>query len=324
MKIIKSFFIGIVAVFFVSATFMNANAAKRLTGSIADWTGGEITCQVVVSVLEEELGYKIKRLVFPTGTGLYQAIAAGDIDFACESWPNYAEAETVMVEEFGGDGSVKYLGPTGIIGMSDYYVPKYFVDAHPDFKDYNDLNKYKKEFATIETGDKGRLIGCPVPGWNCHDQARLDLLGIDFISDELGTEVASWAEAQAAYKRKEPFLLYAWEPHWIHADLELVGVKLQERVDCPTWTEADNYKDCGPNAWPATGWAKDITFNYGNPEVFDSAEHADALHVFKHMNYSNTDQAKMLVEVDIKGRDIKEVVKEWKDANPDVWKVWLP
>ena len=35
-----------------------------------------------------------------------------------------------------------------------------------------DLNKYKKEFATIETGDKGRLIGCPVPGWNCHDQAR--------------------------------------------------------------------------------------------------------------------------------------------------------
>ena len=42
------------------------------------------------------------------------------------------------------------------------------------------------------------------------------------------------------------------------------------------------------------------------------------------MNYSNTDQAKMLVEVDIKGRDIKEVVKEWKDANPDVWKAWLP
>ena len=43
---------------------------------------------------------------------------------------------------------------------------------------------------------------------------RLDLLGIDFQADELGTEAAAIAEAVAAYERKEPFLLYLWEPHW--------------------------------------------------------------------------------------------------------------
>ena len=48
---------------------------------------------------------------------------------------------------------------------------------------------------------KGRLIGCPVAGWNCHDQKRLDLLGIDFQADELGTEAAI-AEAVAAMKEK--------------------------------------------------------------------------------------------------------------------------
>ena len=82
--------------------------------------------------------------------------------------------------------------------MSDYYVPKYFVDANPDFKDWSDLNKFKDQFATPETGSKGRLIGCPVAGWNCHDQKRLDLLGIDFEASELGTEVAALAEAQGA------------------------------------------------------------------------------------------------------------------------------
>ena len=77
-----------------------------------------------------------------------------------------------------------------------------------------DLNKHKAKFATIETGNRGRLIGCPVAGWNCHDQKRLDLLGIDFQADELGTEAAAIAEAKAAYMRKEPFLLYLWSPHW--------------------------------------------------------------------------------------------------------------
>ena len=125
------------------ASVLPANAAKRLSASVADWTGGMVTCQVAVAVLEQELGYKVKRINIPSGTGLYEAIAAGDVDFACESWPSYTEMDTVMVGHFGGDGSVQWLGDTGIVGASDYYVPKYFVDANPDFKSWKDLNKYK-------------------------------------------------------------------------------------------------------------------------------------------------------------------------------------
>ena len=42
------------------------------------------------------------------------------------------------------------------------------------------------------------------------------------------------------------------------------------------------------------------------------------------MKFDNADQAVMLVEVKQKNRDLKEVVKEWKDANPDKWKNWIP
>ena len=222
--------------------------AKRLTAAVADWTGGELTCQVAVAILEEELGYRVDRIEFASGTGLWEAIAAGDIDFACESWPSYAEADDVMinmnlvydgevVKEYSGDGSVDAY-TSGIIGMSDYYVPKYFVDANPDFKDWSDLNNYKDQFATPETGSKGRLIGCPVAGWNCHDQKRLDLLGIDFEASELGTEVAALAEAQGAYDRGEAFLLYLWEPHFFFGKNEMVGVKLPAYKYCDSFTEA--------------------------------------------------------------------------------------
>ena len=45
---------------------------------------------------------------------------------------------------------------------------------------------------------------------------------------------------------------------------------------------------------------------------------------FTKMKFDNADQAVMLVEVKQKNRDLKEVVKEWKDANPDKWRSWIP
>jgi glycine betaine/proline transport system substrate-binding protein len=333
----KSFFtnafIAIIASSFLVLSVGTANA-KRLTAAVADWTGGEITCQVAVSILEQELDYKIERIVFPSGTGLWEAIANGDIDFACESWPNYAEADTVMfnepliyngevIYEYEGDGSVDLLGTTGILGMSDYYVPKYFVDANPDFKDWSDLNTYKDQFANAETGSKGKLIACPVAGCNCHDQKRLDLLGIDFVAVELGTEAASLAEAQGAYDRGEAFLLYLWEPHFFFGKNEMVNVNLPKHKSCEGFTEANNWQDCGTAAWPATGWPMDHTYNYGNPEVFAQPEHAEAKAFFEKMNFQNGDQAKMLVRVDEGGLTIEEAVQEWKDGT-DEWRAWLP
>ena len=332
----KSLFLKTFAAFILSSFLVlsagTANA-KRLTAAVADWTGGEITCQVAVSILEQELGYKVERIVFPSGTGLWEAISAGDIDFACESWPGYAEADDVMLNApliYDGEVVVEYSGTgeviaftTGIIGASDYYVPKYFVDANPDFKNWEDLNKFKAEFATVETGSKGRLIGCPVAGWNCHDQKRLDILGLDFEAVELGTEVALLAEAQGAYDRKEPFLMYLWEPHFFFGKNEMVGIQLPPHNPCETFTEANNWKDCGMGSWPATNWPKDFTMNYMNPAVMEKPENAEALAFFKKMKFQNGDQAKMLVRVDSDGLSVEEAVQEWKDST-DEWQAWLP
>ena len=78
MKLSKKISTLILSFVLIFGTFSQANA-KRLTAAVADWTGGEITCQVAVSMLEEELGYKVKRVVFPSGTGLWEAIAAGEL-----------------------------------------------------------------------------------------------------------------------------------------------------------------------------------------------------------------------------------------------------
>ncbi len=302
----KSFLGSIFAVMFLGSA-VTANAGGQLTSPIPDWTGGAVTCKVAQLILENELDYEVKTVSMPAGANVWEALAAGDMDYACEGWPSYNSSKEIMMKEYGGDGSVVKLGNVGVIGNSTYYVPRYFIDeVAPDLKSYAQLNQYKEHFATLETGGKGRLIACPTPAWECDDQKRLDLLGVDFVAVELGTEAASWAEAQGAYARKEPFLLYAWEPHWIHAALDLVPIELPAH---------DLEK------WPATGWAEDVTWNYGNPDF--AKENPDAAALLGNMNLTNSEQAKMILAVDEDGRDIDEVVAEWLAANEDIWRLWL-
>ena len=293
----------------------SANASGRLVSPNADWTGGLVTCKVLYWILENELDYKIKEITMPSGPGVFEGIRSGDLDFACESWPTYSTAKDKYLTKFGGDGSVDYLGETGVVGVSGYWIPRYMREGDssrgipastPDLMTYKDLNKYKHMFKSLESGDRGNLIGCPVAAWQCEDQQRLDILGVDFFAQALGSETAHWAEIQAKFKRGEPFLAYAWAPHWIFAELDLVEVEL------PAYDEAK---------WPGTNWAQDHTYNYGKVSLKD--EHPEAYHLIKNQNLTNNQQAVMIYEIDVKKRDVEEVVEEWMEANEDVWRKWM-
>ena len=286
-------------------------AAGLLKSAVADWTGGAVMCEIIHQIAENELGYKVKRVVMPSGPGLREAIRAGDIDYACESWPSYDSVKEKYVSEFGGDGTVMKYADSGVIGVSSYYVPRYLVEGDdakaPDLKTWEDMNQYAELFKTLESGDKGRLIGCPVAAWECDDTKRVELLGLDYAVTELGSEAAHWAEIQAAYKRKEPFIAYAWEPHWIHAALDLVKVELPAHSD---------------DKWPATGWAEDITYNYGSPALQD--DHPDVYELIKNFRLTNEMQAPLILAIDVDGKDIEDVAEQWVTDNEDTWRAWLP
>lgn len=307
MKILNFLTAGAVALGFAAS----AQAGGVLTAPEADWTGGQVTCKVLQFILEDEMGYKVKRITMPSGPGVREGIRAGDLDFACESWPSYDSTKEKYVKEWGGDGTVARLGDVGIIGASSYYVPRYLVEGAdalaPDLKTIADLNKYVDLFKTLESGDKGRLLGCPAASWECEDTKRMEMLGINFIAAELGAETAHWAEMKAAFARKEPFVAYAWEPHWIHAALDLVALEL------PAFDK---------DKWPATGWAKDVPYNYGRPDLIKTDP--EAAQMIINSSLSNTEQAAMILAIDVDGRDMDEVVREWMAANESVWRAWIP
>ncbi len=294
----------------------SAQAGKGLTAPDPDWTGGLVTCLVAQHIMENEFGYKIKRITMPSGPGAFEGVRSGDLDFACESWPSYSPTKDKYISKFGGDGTVDYLGETGIVGVSGYFMPRYVLEGDasrgipasaPNLKSYKDMNQYKHMFRSLESGDRGNLIACPVAAWLCESQERLDMLGVDFYAQALGSETAHWAEIQAKYKRGEPFIAYAWAPHWIHAALDLVEVEL------PAYNE---------DKWPATNWAQDVTFFYGNPSV--AKDHPDVAKLLDNMDLTNDMQASMIYDIDVKKLDSEDVVDSWMEANQSTWRKWLP
>ena len=293
-----------------------AQAAKRLTVADLDWTGAVVTCRTLQYVLENEMGYKVKTVTMPGGPGAWEAVRSGDVDYYCETWPSYNPVKSEYLTEYGGDGSLIRIADTGIIGKSGYFVPRYVIEGDasrgipasaPDLKTYKDLNRYKHMFTSLESGDRGNLIGCPVAAWLCEDQERLDRLGVDFHAQALGSEIAHWAEMEAKYKRGEPFIAYAWAPHWIHAALDLVEIELPPHDE---------------DKWPATNWPQDVTFKFANPDFIE--EHPDVVELLEKHRLTNEQQAVMIYEIDKKKRDVDEVVEEWMEANKDVWSKWVP
>lgn len=298
----------------ILASALTAGASVQAQGVVTvvvpDWTGGQVSCQILANAIESELGYKVRRLEIPSGSATLEAMTAGDAHVGCELWPSYYPEKGEYFEQWGGDGSLTVYGETGIVGASSYYVPRYLVEGSdakaPDLAHFKDLAKYTELFKSVDSGDKGRLIGCPNANWECDDQGRADAYGVPFQAVELGSEAAHWAEMQGAFSRGEAFVAYAWEPHWIHADLDLVRLEL------------DDYGDGA--CWPGCGWPVDVTVNYGRTDLAD--EHPAVAALVAKSRLSNAEQNAMVLEIDIDGRDLEEVVDEWMAANAATVKSW--
>ena len=52
--------------------------------------------------------------------------------------------------------------------------------------------------------------------------------------------------------------------------------------------------------------------------------HPEVVALLEKHRLTNDQQAGMIYEVDVKKRDVDEVVDEWMQANESVWRTWLP
>ena len=147
------------------------------------------------------------------------------------------------------EGEVLEVGKGLVDWQSAFVIPAYLQEQYPDLDSVEDLKapQFKKLFQTAESGDKARLVSCPI-NWVCERTNAAQIAGYGLESHvhivNPGSGAALNTDLYGAYERREPWLGYQWGTN--DPALELDLVRLEEPAysdECWSTTKACAYED---------------------------------------------------------------------------------
>jgi glycine betaine/proline transport system substrate-binding protein len=125
------------------------------------------------------------------------------------------------------------------------------------------------------------------------------------------SEAAQLAELRRAYERQQPILVYLYHPHWVFAEFDMT--QLQE----PTPYQPD----CFTTGSGACAMPDYEAWTAASTELQQGAPRFAAM--LERFELPLADIETMLKSVDVDGRPVEDVAKEWVAANPQVVQSWL-
>lgn len=277
-----------------------------------EWTGQHVSTVVAGETLKR-MGYNVEYVTagyYPQVT----AVADGDIHATLEVWSsNIGDAWDAHFDS----GEAVKVSVAGLQPQEAWYVPAYVVDMCEGLPSWEALNDCTALFETADTAPSGRFLDYPAE-WGDSNAKRIEALGLDYVSIPSGGEGSLITEIRSAVERQAPLLLMFWEPHWIHAQIDLQRVFLPEHFD---GCHDDASLGLNPDMTYDCDWAGGEIWKIANPSLQES--HPGAWRLIEVYSITNAEQAQMMSEIDDKGRDLEEVVNEWLDNNSEMVQGWM-
>lgn len=304
-NILKTSVAGIVvALGTTSAAFAAGDAIKI---AINEWTGQNLSARIAGAVLGE-MGLNVEY-VTAGAVPQFAAIAEGSLHFQPETWTNnVGDIYPKAVEA----GDIKVVGELGLEPKEGWFYPPYMEEACPGLPDYKALYDCAQAFAAADTFPNGRLITYPAD-WGTRSTDQVAAIGLPFQPVAGGSEGAMMAELKSAVAAKQPMLMMFWQPHWIHAEIELNVVKWDsESPDCLAGQNQSRGNACG---FAQASIAKIVSADF--------AEKWPAAYGFvQKYHLTNDVQNALIQKVDQDGMSVEDAVAEWMGANEATWRAW--
>lgn len=196
------------------AGFADVESQDPIKITTHDWSGDVISATIMGEVLKKA-GYNVE-LIQADYLAQFAGLKTGDLDLAMEIWATTGQD---ALDEAVASGNVVNFGETGMVAREEWWYPSYMEEACPGLPDWHALLNCADAFSSPETAPNGRYLGGPVT-WGGYDEERIQALGLPFDVVHAGTDAALFAELQAAYERKDPILLWIYQPHWAPAKYE--------------------------------------------------------------------------------------------------------
>lgn len=285
-----------------------SGSGEDITIVANSWSASAIDAEIAKQLIESELGNEVTISNIDENT-MFAGLADGELDAVMEIWPSGVTADE---QAFIDDGAVTNIGELGVTGRIGWFVPKYVIDENPKLATWEGYKDpaVAKEFATAETGDKGRFLATD-PSYSQYDESIVAELGLPFEVKYSGSEAATVAELDSMVAEKKPVLMYWWTPTAASGHYDLVKVEL------PQYTE-ECYKD--PTK-VACDYPEDKLFKAASTKLKN--KDSKVWSFLEKFELTDEDQLEMLPKVEIDKEDPADVATEWIDANEDVWKAWF-
>jgi glycine betaine/proline transport system substrate-binding protein len=275
------------------------------------WAGSTANTYIAKTVLEKELGCQVE-ITKIAEIPVFQAMADGKVDAVLEDWQHVDQYKQFI----DGAGTVVQGGPLGVEGHIGWFIPKYLMDANPEFKTWEGLKGKENIFQTPESGSQGMFLGGD-PSYVQKDRELIEALGLNFKHVTAGAEPAQVARWTQLYKQEKPVIFYWYTPQYLNQQYQLAEVVLPERAaDCK-----DDAKEGGDVNQYKCAYDVTIINKIFSKKFADSG--SPAYDVLSKMTLTNEDQEAVAKAIAGDKKDPEDAAKEWVDANPDTVQEWL-
>lgn len=290
------------------ATGMAAPAqAEAIKIAINEWTGQNLSAQIAGAVLKE-MGQEVEY-VTAGAVPQFAAIADGSLHFQPETWTNnVGDIYPKAVDA----GDINVVGELGLTPLEGWFYPPYMEEQCPGLPAYSALYDCAQAFAAADTFPNGRLITYPAD-WGTRSSDQIAAIGLPFQPVAGGSEGAMLAELKSAVATQQPMIMMLWQPHWIHAEIELNVVEWDSSSpDCLAGVDQERGNACGfAQASVQKIVSKDFAEKW--PEAFAFVQAYEL---------SNDVQNALIQRVDQDGLSVEEAVAEWMKDNESTWRGW--
>jgi glycine betaine/proline transport system substrate-binding protein len=268
------------------------------------WAGSTANTYIAKAVLEDKLGCEVEVTKIAE-IPVFQAMADGKVDAVLEDWQHVDEYKKYI----DGNGSVVQGGPLGVEGHIGWFIPKFVMDEHPEFKTWEGLKGEEDVFNNEFLGGD--------PSYVQKDKELIEALGLNLKFVTAGAEPAQVARWSQLYKQQKPVLFYWYTPQYLNQEYDLAEVKLPERFkgckdDAKAGGDPEQYK-C----------AYDVTIinKLFSKKFADSG--SPAYDVLKKMKLTNEDQELVAKAIAGDKEDPEKAGQDWVAENPDKVEAWL-
>lgn len=256
---------------------------KEITLVYVAWDSEIASTNVVKTVLEDRLGYKVNMLQVDNGP-MWQGIAEGSADAMVAAWLPGTHGN--FYEQLKDD--FEDLGPNLEGAKIGLVVPTY-VEANSieDLADPSVASQFDGEIIGIEAG----------AGVMAATERAIEEYGLDM--NLVSSSSAAMAQVlKDRYAEGVPVAVTGWTPHWKFAAMDLKYLEDPKGV----YGEAEHI-----NTIVRKGLKEDMP---------------DAYEFLDKFNWTPDDMAEVMIQID-EGKDPAVAAKEWVEANADKVDAWL-